>query len=188
MRVGFRVVAVVGSQQTRQRAAWYAAWKGPIPLTGPNDRTLLDRSRSAESTNGVQFITATIDALTSRDLTVDRVQSSTHDGVEVAPADSIMAGGDVDRRWCELILGRLVDPLTGVAWDATLLQLIQRETQNFLLLLWRARAGRLGGVPTLMTQGRGITMMPYERMKTIGGRSVQRPTMEHRQEDDQLNP
>ena len=72
--------------------------------------------------------------------------------------------------WCELLLGRCTDPVTGVRWNASLLLALQSHMQNFLLLTWRARAAHLGGVPTLLTGGRGITMVPYQRMKTIGGR------------------
>jgi exonuclease III len=186
-----RLRGTVSQWQTRQRAAWCAAWKGPLPLAGPNDPTLLERSLKAEPTNGVQFITAVINAMASRwddlDLTADRVTPPTHDGAEAEAASAQPARADVDRRWCELILGRLVDPLTGVAWDETLLSSIQRETQNFLLLLWRARAARLGGVPTLLTRGRGITMEPYARMKTIGVRSVSRPTTKGRQDGQHVH-
>lgn len=183
-----RLRTTVSEWQTSQRSVWSAAWKGPISMIGSNDPALLERSLKAELTNGVQAITATINAMASRcdERIVERLSPSPHDGAPAAPL------ANVDRRWCELILGRRVDSHTGVGWDETLLAAIQRDTQNYLLLLWRARAARLGGVPTLLTRGRGITMTPYARMKTIGVRSITRPTTNNgpatREEPSAPNP
>ena len=167
--------------QSGQRDTWAAEWKGPLSLLGPNDPLLLERSRTAELTNGVKAIAATLTAMERRcgspslDPTDALVTMEVHpgdsaamtDGPLIAPASHPPVDG-----WSELLLGRCMDPVTGRQWDRTLLTSIQRVTQNYLLLLWRLRASRLGGVPTLLTGGRGITMIPYRRMKTIGVRQV----------------
>lgn len=153
-----RLLDTISQWQLIQRQAWSKQWKGPIPLTGPDDPTLLERSLKAALTNGVQFITATINAMSLQSATTAAVSSK----------------NDIDRAWCQLILGRSTDPITGNEWNSTLLTAIQRVTQNYLLVLWRARATRLGGVPTLLTGGRGVSMEPYARMKSIGLRHVTR--------------
>jgi hypothetical protein len=97
------------------------------------------------------------------------------DGVErVDPAamQAKAAPASASAPWCELILGRTTDPRTGRPWDPTLLHAIQMHTQNFLLLAWRARAAQMGGVPTLLAGGSGTALVPYRRMKTIGGKHV----------------
>ena len=169
-----RLREAIDQWQVTQRAAWAGAWKGSSPLTGPNDPRLLDRSVEAERTNGVEAIAATMRAMEA--LCADRRTGVSVD--ETAPATVTaldpVSPVDVHRRWCEVILGRRTDPVTGTAWDATLLAATQRVTQNYLLLLWRARAARLGGVPTILTGGRGLSMEPYQRMKSIGLRRVAR--------------
>ena len=172
--------------QSRQRDTWATEWKGPLSLLGPNDPLLLERSRLAESMNGVQAIAAILTAMERRcgsssldptDALVTAVtmevrpndSAATTDGPLIAPSAASHLSVD---GWSELLLGRCTDPVTGRQWDRTLLAPIQRITQNYLLLLWRSRASRLGGVPTLLTGGRGITMVPYRRMKTIGMRQV----------------
>lgn len=143
--------------QTDQRTIWAAEWKGPALLApGVNDAILLNRSRAAESANGVQAIQATLTAMEKQ--------------LELSSKPSAAATRATSVDWCELLLGRCTDPVTGVRWNASLLLALQSHMQNFLLLTWRARAALLGGVPTLLTGGRGITMVPYQRMKTIGGR------------------
>jgi len=85
----------------------------------------------------------------------------------------------LSKLWSEVILGRRTDRVTGREWNSSLLQSIQSHTQNFLLLAWRARAARIGGVPTLIAGGGGIATIPYQRMKTIGIRHVRIPSHHH---------
>jgi hypothetical protein len=86
-----------------------------------------------------------------------------------AAADAVIRG-----QWCELLLGRSIDPTSDRAWDPSLLQVMMRPIHNFLLLAWRTRAEQLGGVPTLNPAGRGIHIAPYRRMKSIGVKPTSR--------------
>ena len=166
-----RMLDTISHWQLGQRTAWSTEWKGPIPMTGPDDPTLLERSRTAEVTNGVRSITATIRAMVAQcDDQLMRHATSCAAGHDVVSSPVVATR----RSWCELILGRSIDPASGRGWDPTLLASIARVTQNYLLVLWRSRAARLGGVPTLLSGGRGVSMEPYARMKSIGLRRVDR--------------
>jgi hypothetical protein len=79
-------------------------------------------ARHDQAKNGVTAIAAMISALEPWEST--------------SPAGAVRSKEDqatVDGR-CQLVLGRRTDPVTGQKWDDKLLLLIQRETQNYLLL------------------------------------------------------
>ena len=53
-----------------------------------------------------------------------------------------------------------------------LLRRIHPLVHNCLLLMWRARAELLGGVPTLRADHSGVDLQPYQRLKRIGSRAT----------------
>ena len=150
-----RLQQAISEWQQEQRDVWAKEWAQlQLPLSLPtaaNSAELSARSRAAEPRNGVASITATIRAMELQ------LRTAT-------------LNAETSREWSELLLGRRKDSGTGLSWDTGLLQRLQSHTQNFLMLAWRARAAQLGGVPTLLPAGRGITMVPYQRMKAIGVR------------------
>ena len=165
-----RLQQAIREWQQQQRDGWAKEWKDlPMPA-GPSDSDVFaTRSRVAEAGNGVAAIRATLTSMQQL------ISSELPDSIDAPPAPPAGAG-PAQSDWCELILGRRTDRVTGRRWDESLLQSLQLHTQNFLLLAWRARAAQLGGVPTLLSGGRGITLEPYRRMKNIGVRPIRRPT------------
>ena len=159
-----RLQQAIQQWQQKQCKEWANDWEG-LPLPAGADSAVLSlRSRAAESGNGVAAIRATVASMQLL------LSSPAVDAPDTESAEADWTHSD----WCELILGRRTDRVTGRSWDPSLLQSLQPHTQNFLLLSWRARAAQLGGVPTLLSAGRGITMVPYQRMKNIGIKPISR--------------
>ena len=129
-----------------QRLALMADSSGPPPAAAALAVSV--RLATASATSGYDTLTAMLQCM--------RTGVATSEAARVA--------------WCELLLGRCSDAVTGESWDASLLDATMRPIHNFLLLAWRARAAQLGGVPTLNPSGRGFTVVPYRRMKSIGVR------------------
>lgn len=159
-----RLQQAIQQWQQKQRDEWAKDWKGlPLPPGADNTAALSMRSRAAESGNGVAALRAIVHSM----------QLLSSSAVDAPPAKSAAVNWS-QSDWCELILGRRTDRVTGRSWDQSLMQSLQPHTQNFLLLSWRARAAQLGGVPTLLSAGRGITLVPYQRMKNIGVKPISR--------------
>ena len=134
----------------KQRLALMADWSA-LPLAAATLAVSV-RLTTADATSGYDALTAALQSMRT--------------GVATSAAARVA--------WCELLLGRCSDAVTGESWDASLLDATMRPIHNFLLLAWRARAAQLGGVPTLNSSGRGFSVTPYRRMKSIGVRPTSR--------------
>ena len=167
-----RLKRVLQTWEEQERIEAAAAWKGPLAAPRVEAATLAERQRAAAVKSGARCIGAIVDSM---QLQLTRSSSRVVEGGNAAPesaaaaAAAVIVSADATRRqWTELLLGRSSDPLSGLAWSAPLLRLLDRHCHNFLLLAWRTRAELLGGVPTLLPAGRGIERKPYRRMKSIG--------------------
>jgi hypothetical protein len=115
------------------------------------------RTLDEDTTSGVKAIDQLVTAVLERSAVL---------------AEETAVDNGLDAQWCELVLGRSCDATSGDHWDAAMLRALSSPIHNYLLLLWRARASLLGGVPTLNARYSGITMVPYRRMKSISVEAV----------------
>ena len=178
-----RLEQTIKQWQQSRCEEWANEWKGLPLLACANNSVFEMRSRAAETKNGVATIRAIVasmriscsadDVKTAAAAPIVVVATNSNNNNSSSPVDTNTINWP-HRDWCEL---RRTDRVTGRSWDPSLLQALQSHTQNFLLLSWRTRADQLGGVPTLLSAGRGITLIPYQRMKSIGVKPIsRRPT------------
>ena len=170
-----RLKRVLQTWEEQERIEAAAAWTGPLAAPRVEAVTWAERQRAAAVKSGARCIGAIVDSmqlqLTRSSSRVVGDGNAAPESAAAAAAAAAVVGVSADatrRQWTELLLGRSSDPLSGLAWSAPLLRLLDRHCHNFLLLAWRTRASLLGGVPTLLPAGRGIERKPYRRMKSIG--------------------
>lgn len=180
-----RLRQAVQQWHTAQHDKLLADWSGLPPLLAAGAAAV--RLAEADLTTGLASITATLQAMAeliepapngSPPAAIEANATTELAAPAATPAQAAPtpeAAAATRQQWCELLLGRCAEPISGRAWDASLLRATQRPIHNFLLLAWRTRAQLLGGVPTLLPAGRGIAIAPYQRMKSIGLRPTKLP-------------